>query len=307
MKSIDRLFLLFIVLSICICPTTVSYANGETDNENKNPKRIIVFPLFAEEELLSIVNPERIVYVGHQYFENGTDYSPTMELTRDIPGREWQMTDSEDLLDFRPDLLITTEEFKEYYGEDGDFCPELFEENVPAVFCRYPENIEDIYWNLTLLGEATGEQGLAYEIVCQTKEDLEKLINNAHTARKDQPIKVLYYNSWQYPFPCIAELLGMESLYTDDYVQLDMAQIAEWNPDFIFFNPILLESDGSILSMDDDYSQIISDFLLNEPSLSEITAVKNGNIFSLHLHSSHFIVKTIEEILNYVESASNLE
>ena len=307
MIFISRLSFLFILISLFICPTVKSCAEGETEDSNNPPQRIIVFPLFAEEELLSIVDPERIVYVGHQYFENGTDYSPTMELTRDIPGREWQMTDSEDLLDFRPDLLITTDEFKEYYGEDGDFCPELFEENVPAVFCRYPENIEDIYWNLTLLGEATGEQELAYEIVRQTKEDLEKLINNAHTARMDQPIKVLYYNSWQYPFPCIAELLGMESLYTDNYVQLDMTQIAEWNPDFIFYNPVLKESDGSILSMDDDYSQIRYDFLLNEPSLSETTAVRNGNIYPLHLHSSHFIVRSIEELLNYVESASNPE
>ena len=31
------------------------------------PQRIVVFPLFAEEILYELVEPERIVYVGHRY------------------------------------------------------------------------------------------------------------------------------------------------------------------------------------------------------------------------------------------------
>ena len=36
------------------------------------PQRIIVFPVYAEEILLELINKDRIIYVGHEYFENGS-------------------------------------------------------------------------------------------------------------------------------------------------------------------------------------------------------------------------------------------
>lgn len=48
------------------------------------PQRIIVLPFFAEEILLSMIGPDRIIGIGHEYLDNGEAISPTMPLTRQI-------------------------------------------------------------------------------------------------------------------------------------------------------------------------------------------------------------------------------
>lgn len=63
-----------------------AHAEAETSAVTLAPSRIIVFPLYAAEILLDLVEPDRIVYVGHQNIEDGNAYSPTMYLTQGIPG-----------------------------------------------------------------------------------------------------------------------------------------------------------------------------------------------------------------------------
>ena len=94
-----------------------------------------------------------------------------------------------------------------------------------------------------------------------------------------------------------------DCLYYDDYVLLDDSQISEWNPDYIFFKPARVDSDGTLLDIND--SSTIMKNITNNSLLSDTKAIRNGNVYPLYLHSSHYIVKNIEEVIQLLNLNSS--
>ena len=91
---------------LCLIYGHNASAESEHSRSNTTPQRIVVFPLYAEEILFELVEPERIVYVGHRFVESGIGVWPTMEACRNVKGECWQKTSEEEILTLRPDLLI---------------------------------------------------------------------------------------------------------------------------------------------------------------------------------------------------------
>lgn len=82
---------------------------------SKTPNHIVVFPVWAEEILLELVDTDCIVWVGHPYLEEAETYWPTMKDTKEICGSIWQETDDSEILKLSPDLIICPDELSGDY------------------------------------------------------------------------------------------------------------------------------------------------------------------------------------------------
>ena len=134
------------VCSICVFTPWIASA----DCSNAPPQRIVVFPLYAEEIIYGLVEPERIIYVGHHYAESGIDDWPTMIKSQQAAGECWENSDEEEILSLNPDLLILDSYLQDNFEED---FPAFFHSTVPTLFLDSPKSIDDIIHLIILLGD----------------------------------------------------------------------------------------------------------------------------------------------------------
>ncbi len=298
-KALTRMVVFLIVIA---CVWTVTVADS-ADNTNVY-SRIVVFPLYAEEILLSLVSPDRIIYVGHAFFDNADSYSPTMSLTKGIHGAMWQNTDEEEIISLHPDLIILPGELANDYEE---IFPELYDSGIPVVFVPYPENINDIRNNITIIGQAVCETEKADQLIRHMNDALKKY----ETVEIDSSIKILYYDHWQEAFSIVTQTLDVQNLYeTEDYVELNDDEIAAWDPDIIMYNPACVDTDGTLLGFSDQYSLINENEIISNPALANTSAVKNEQVYPICLHESHFVTDNIRDLailLQHYDMAINKE
>ena len=300
-----RLYLIVcIIIAACVC--SVGSADHVENGDVYCPERIVVFPLHAEEILLSLITPERIAYTGHQYFDDQGIYSPTMYLTKELPGDMWQNTDADKLLSLQPDLVIMSSELESEYGEA--LFPELTESGIPVLFISWPESINDIEKNIDIIGRAVGETEKASDLILEMNNELAQLPAPDTDSRSRSSVKMLYYNEWQDSFWIVSEQLGVQNLYaSSDYVNLDDDQIAAWDPDIIFYYPALRDTDGTILGFGDSCSYDNYQNIVHNPKLADTSAVKHDYVFPLCIHSSHFIVDNIRFVSTIIEQCYQQE
>lgn len=148
-----------VYLLLCILP---GYGVAFSD-EQASPKRIIVFPLYAEEILVDLVGTDRIVYVGHQQIEDES-YSPIIKYVSHIPGANWQNSDECELLQLDPDLIVLDKDLMSDYVE---IFPAL-SQRAEFLFVDEPESIDEIKSLIMQIGDAVGERERAHEIECPT-------------------------------------------------------------------------------------------------------------------------------------------
>ena len=317
-KKTFRAFYLFIkmaislTLSLCVVTSgfAIVHACGEIQSKVKipeTPQRIVVFPLFAEEMLLEMIGPDRIVYVGHEYHENGEAHSPTMMLTEHIPGNDWQNTGNEELLELEPDLVVLSEEFLIDYEM---IYPELVQKNIAFFFLNTPETIEDIKNNLLILGEVVDAPEKAAQMVRDMEASLSQITEIVASVPDEQRMRAAYWGREpQFPsgeecryfpnnFSIIAHAAGVinASGSDTDYKAISLEQLVEWNPDLLTVIPVDYNSDGSICEISDDFvNKFIASFL-NQPELSSVTAIRNRNVHPLRLSNSQFIVQSVKDL-----------
>ncbi len=296
--------MLTLFLCMMLSGIAIAHAGGEVQSRVQNsdtPQRIVVFPLFAEEMLLEMIGPDRIVYVGHEYWETGEAYSPTMALTEHIQGRYWNMCNEEEILDLQPDLVVVWGDFTRDYEE---IFPELVQANIPFLFLDTPETIEDIVSTLITLGEAVGAKDMAARMVQDMEAALAQITQIVSSVPQEKRVRVTHFD-YSEPecfrpnnFYVIARAAGVinASGSDTDYMEMNDELLAEWNPDLVTVNPFYLDTDGSLYEIGDDYVESSIAYLLNNPSLSNVTAIKNRNVHPLGLHESQFIVQSVMEL-----------
>ena len=295
-----KMLLSFLALSLCFgCfGNAIASANGEVQGKTQVPafpQRIVVFPLFAEEMLLEMIEPDRIVYVGHKYWENGEAHSPTMELTKYIPGNYWQNCDIEQILDLKPDLVVLPGILSSEYEM---VFPELVQENIAVLFLDIPETIEDITNTLTTLGEVVGASEKAAQMVHDMESALAQITEIVSSVSEEKRIRVVHYEDWQYGFPMVARAAGVinANKSQEDYLEMDSDLLVEWNPDLLTIVPVYYDTDGSIYDISDDFVDKYISFILNNPILSDVTAIKNQNVHPLRVSESQFVVKSVKDL-----------
>lgn len=297
-KRINILLMLSFLLLENHCLFYTYAANASSVPEA--PQRIVVLPLFAEEMLLDMIGPDRIVGVGHEYYENGEIISPTMALTKDMQ-HNLGIDDAESVLALNPDLVVL---YKANFYDYETLLPALEQAGVPFLLMEEPHDFDDVTNSLTMLGEIVCAPDEAAKMVQVVEASLAELGQIVSSIQEDERIRATYY--CDYSPSCIFDVIAEEVNIISDggnvfvsnayYQEIDDRLLSEWNPDLIAFAPFYTDTDGAVLSYGKDYSDVHTTYLLEKPGLSVTKAIQSNNVHPLSLHNSHYMVKSALEL-----------
>lgn len=293
----NRMNVAFFILSACFLLVMCSWnrcahAEAETSAVTPAPSRIIVFPLYAEEILLDLVEPDRIVYVGHQNIdEDGNAYSPTMHLTQGIPGSTWQNCGEEYLVDLNPDLIILDSDlFRDYQA----IFPSLAQTNATFLFLDTPTSFDEIKSTILRLGQVVGHEAKAQRLVEKFDAELSVIGDLVQQIPMEKRARVVYYEAYASPLlPVIAQAAGV-ILFPPD--EVSDASIARWNPDMICFCPYGLDTDGSLYVTGDEYVASCYSQIITNPVLCNVKAVQAKRIFPLSIYESQYAALSVKTL-----------
>lgn len=262
------------------------------------PQRIVVFPIFAEEILMDLVDFERVVYVGHAYFENGEQYYPSMPLTKSCAGANWQNSNEDYIVSLEPDLIILPGHLSKIIE---NVFPKIAKGKFPILYVDVPQNIQEIQETIIVLGNAVGEAENAETIIKRMEDQLQAIEKAIENIPIEYQKKVVYLERFQDSFSMLCSSSALIDMNQEkyDYMTIDKSQIAAWNPHIIFYNPISIDTDGSILSISDAYANSIRQGIQNNQILKETEALKNNAVYPIHLHCSQYATQSILELIHY--------
>ncbi len=284
-----------LVLAVCLCVGGHAHAAGDA------PQRIVVFPLFAEEMLLDMIGPERIVYVGHAYDANGAGYSPTMALTEHIPGSDWGTSSDEAILALDPDLIVLSDFLRQDFAERS---PALQQAGIPLLFLRQPQSVADIQRTLIQLGEEVGAPEKAAHMAAELQAELASIAETVAAIPAQRRVYVTHFAHSDPDcyrpnnFSVIARAAGvaLASGNDTDYMDMNDALLVRWNPDLITVDPYALDTDGSLYEAGDAYVAKTVAHLLDNPDVSTVTAIRNRSVYPLRLSASQYIARSVQDL-----------
>ncbi len=299
-----KAFPLFLALALfashSVGASAVSGGEAQSDRPASGaPQRIVVFPLFAEEMLLEMVGPGRIVYVGHEYYENGETYSPTMELTKNIQGRYWDMTDEEEILALNPDLIVLNLDYAKAF-------PLLYQANIPLLMLETPKSVDGIRGALAILGAEVGAPEKAAQMAEEMDAGLAQIKETVSAIPDAKRVSAVFYEYWnsedddstcwyrQDSFIMTARAAGVVPLGPDttDFIDLSADDLlTQQNPDLITYDYTDYDTDGSVYDIT-GHRQWLARELLGDPALASVTAIRNHALYPIRICESQFIVQS---------------
>jgi iron complex transport system substrate-binding protein len=145
------------------------------------PQKIASVTLGSDEILLDLVGPERLL--GVSYFATDPAISNIADRLDDIPHADLSGT-PEYLISLDADLVVLAG-----YNNPAAL-DQLQDADVPVFVLGEFNTIDDLRANIRLLGQVTGEETRAEEIITEMDDRIEAV----ETAVADQdPVRVLYY------------------------------------------------------------------------------------------------------------------
>lgn len=252
------------------------------------PQRIVVFPLFAEEILYELVEPERIVYVGHRYDEAGIDYWPTMSISRNAAGANWQNSGDEDLLALHPDLLIFSGFQEDEYEE---IFPCLAAAETPTLFLDEPSSIDEIADSIMLLGNTVHEPERASSMVDKLRSSMDCVSKLVAELPENEIKTVALYGEPSHFFNIATTSCRIRGIYCPDEKAL-----TDINPDIIVLLPSCSDA-GFLLAIGKDYVNEIIDALISDTSLSSLAAITSNSIYVVNFYGSQYVSDSVMMLL----------
>lgn len=301
-RKIAKTVLSLLAFSLCAFPSgeMAMHAWGEDVNPTRSPEapqRIVVLPLFAEEMLLEMIGPDRIVGVGHAYHENAEAYTPTMALTKDMQ-HDLDIYYAEGILAVNPDLVLLYE--GNLYGYET-LLPALEQAGVPFLFMEGPENFGDVVNSLTVLGDIVGAPEKAAQMVQVVEDGLKELKQLVASIPEDERIRATYYCDYS-PSSIFDVIADAANVISDqgivfvsrhyDYKEISASLLAEWNPNLIVVDPVSMDTDGTILDISKDYFDWYTASFYANPVFSPITAIQNHNVHPLNIYNSQYMLQS---------------
>ena len=257
-------------------------AEKEDSTGNLGPQRIVVFPLYAEEILYGLVEPERIVYVGHEYNEAGIGYWPTMADCREASGSGWENSSEEEILSLNPDLLIFGDPTLQV--DYAEVFPSFAKAKIPTIFLDSPQSIDEIADLILLLGNAVQKQEEALCMVEEMCSSMAAIRELAEKVPENEKKTVVLYGEPSPFFDIAAKACGINGVYCGDKkALLDTA------PDAIIIEPYCVDVGCYILGIGKAYSDECIAGLKTDPCLSQLAAVSSNNIFVIYFSGSQYI------------------
>lgn len=306
-RMLKKVLLSYLSLSLCIGSTGIAIAHASSEitiqgQIPETPQRIVVLPLFAEEMLLDMIGPDRIVGIGHEYYENGEAYSPTMALTEHIQGG-LSIYDAENILNLEPDLVVLYR--GNFYGYET-LLPELEQAGIPALSVDVPQDFDEIINALMMLGKVVGAEEKAAQMVEDVETSLAQLAQIVSTIPKDERIRATYYCDYS-PSQIFGVIADAANVISDrgtvfihrhyDYLEVSAQLLAEWNPDLILISPVSTDTDGYLLDVSKDYVDWYTNYFYDNPDYSGVAAIQNRNVHPLSLHNSQYMVQSAMELV----------
>lgn len=211
-------------------PVTVSDDNGEVTIEQR-PEAIVSLSPTATEMLFAIGAGPQVVAVDDQ-----SDYPEEAPIT-DLSGFTPNL---EAIISYQPDLVVLS-----FDPADSPITEGLATTGVPALVLDGATSIEEVYEQIHVLGEATGNVEAAQELNAEIQAEIAKIVAETGAAGEG----VTYYHELDPSLFTatsatfigqIYGLLGMVNIADDadaegtGYPQLSAEYIVSQDPDLIF-------------------------------------------------------------------------
>jgi iron complex transport system substrate-binding protein len=211
-------------------PVTVEADNGQVTIEER-PEAIVSLSPTATEMLFAIGAGPQVVAVDDQ--SDFPEDSPTTDLSGFTPNLEA-------ILSYQPDLVVLSSE-----PADAPVSSGLAEAGVPALVLDAAQAIEDVYQQIEVIGEATGNAETADQLNRELRDGIEEILAETGTAGEG----VTYYHELDPSLFTATSttfigqvygILGMENIADAadsegiGYPQLSAEYIVAEDPDMIF-------------------------------------------------------------------------
>lgn len=270
-KLISLLLALSLVLSLGLCAvaegTALNDQLGRTVTLEQTPQRIVSGYYISSSALIALGLEDKLVGIEAKANKRPI-YSLSAPALIDLPNvgtaKEF---DLEGCIALNPDLVILPAKLKN--------AAETLEQLGIPVLLVNPESGEQLEQMIALLGQATGTQERAEELldfIAGQRENLETLLAEAEKPRvylagNSTLLSTAGANMYQSDMMVLAGGENVAAELSDTYwAEISYEQLLAWNPEYI-----VLASDASYTVEE----------VLADPNLADCTAVKNGNVLQL--------------------------
>ena len=269
-------------------PREVETSEGRITLEGP-PQRILTYSLGHDEMVIALVAPERFAAIGK--FASNASYSNITEQAALLPFFE---KGAENVLAANPDLFIVSKFTKQ------DIVDLVKEAGVPVVRPALENSAEGNIPNILLLGYMFGTEDRALELVAEIRSRLSLVAERVPPPGDESRPAVISISRYSDSISVsaggttgsaiIETAGGLDAAARDGlegFQKISVESIAAMNPDFI-----LIPQDG------ESGGNKLRDDLLNDPVLSGVSAIANGEIHVMYAPNyitlSHWNVRGIE-------------
>lgn len=217
------------------------------------------------------------------------DIEPKFKTMTNV-GHQFQGVNVEEIMALEPDVVFASIRNREQSMQE-------FESYFPVVYIDV-NTIEALNDSMLIVGQTLGKEARAQELVSHYEEKMENVLNIASQV-PDGERPCVYMTSHSILSTCTAESIedyilqvggGMNAAIdaasggtTGLYPEITVEQLITWNPDIIVVN--------SFCSAD------TKDEILSDPQLTDIKAVKNGQVFQMPDYISCWYIGVPESLL----------
>ncbi|QNQ90938.1 ABC transporter substrate-binding protein [Corynebacterium poyangense] len=229
------------------------------------PQRIVVASTDGASVLADLIEPERII--------------ATPDIGDKTPSQATKITgsahvDPEQLLSFKPDLVVLTSR----HGQEKDASELLKQAGVPTVSFASSawSKIDSIEDNIRILGQATGAEEKADEIIGQMEQKRNEVTSNLKRDHKPRVMILMARGGTKMLMPANTLLNGLvreaggsaviDEVGSQGVTPADPEVIAQLKPDVI------------LISDHKQKAQAEFKELLENPALADVPAIKNKQV-----------------------------
>jgi iron complex transport system substrate-binding protein len=188
------------------------------------------------------------------------------------------------LQELAPDIILT-QDLCQVCAPSGNEVTQALQllPRKPQILWLTPKSLEEIFDNLRELGQATGREREAEELIAASRARLEQVASVTLAVSRRPRV---FCMEWLDPIYCgghwMAEMVeiagGIDSLARKgaDSVRIPWDDVLEWAPEVLVLTPCGLNPDKVI----EQASQLFSN-----PGWSELPAVRNGRVYAVDANS----------------------
>src|SRR5258708_18922606 len=191
MRQFSRALLIVVMVTLCVrlpvlaqgggFPRTLTDGAGNHVTISAKPQHIVSATLGTDEILMSLVDHSRLVAVTANALD--PEESNIVSQARAIPHQIAQV-DPEAIIAMQPDIVFVAS------YTDAGAVKQLRDAKLTVFLLGNFSSIQDIETNITLLGQAVGEEDRAAQVVA----DMELKMQTVASAVKNvKPLTVMYY------------------------------------------------------------------------------------------------------------------